>query len=77
MAPTVKVDQNKIYKLIAELINVLQPHYPELSLRLHLQAVQSINMLQSVTELEDQAYEFISQAFIIFEEEITETDAKV
>ena len=39
VTPTVKVDQNKVYKLIAELISVLQPHYPELSLRLHLQAV--------------------------------------
>jgi vacuolar protein sorting-associated protein 35 len=27
--------------------------------------------------LEDLAYEFMSQAFIIFEEEITESDAKV
>ena len=29
------------------------------------------------TELEDLVYEFMSQAFIIFEEDITESDAKV
>lgn len=46
-------------------------------MRLNLQAAQAINNLSQVTELEDLAYEFMSQAFIIFEEEITESDAKV
>lgn len=48
-----------------------------MALRLNLQATQAINNLSQVTELEDQAYEFMSQAYIIFEEEVTESDAKV
>ena len=41
---------------------------------MNLQAAQAINNLTEVTELEDQAYEFMSQAYIIFEEEITESE---
>jgi len=41
--PSVKVDQKRIYKAIAELILTLQGNYPELALRLNLQAVQAIN----------------------------------
>ena len=69
--------QLKIFKILAEIINVLQAQFPEQALRLNLQAAQAINNLSSVTELEDQAYEFMSQAYIIFEEEITETEQKV
>lgn len=62
---------------MAEIINALQSQYPEQALRLNLQAAQAINNLSQVTELEDQAYEFMSQAYIIFEEEVTESEAKV
>ena len=63
--------------IITELISALQGDYPELALKLNLQAVQAVNNIRSVSELEDLAYEFMSQAFIIFEEEITETEHKV
>jgi vacuolar protein sorting-associated protein 35 len=75
--PSVKVTQKKIFMIITELISALQSDYPELALRLNLQAVQAVNNIRSVSELEDLAYEFMSQAFIIFEEEITETEVKV
>ena len=42
------------------MINTLQPQHPEQALRLNLQAAQAINNLQTVAELEDQAYEFMS-----------------
>ena len=75
--PNVKANQKKIFMIITELISALQGDYPELALKLNLQAVQAVNNIRSVSELEDLAYEFMSQAFIIFEEEITETDNKV
>lgn len=55
-----QVNQVKIFKNLSEIINALQPQYPEMALRLNLQAAQAINNLASVTELEDQAYEFMS-----------------
>ena len=58
--PTVQATQAKIFKNLAEMINALQAHYPEQALRLNLQAAQAINNLTQVTELEDQAYEFMS-----------------
>ena len=75
--PTVQASQVRIFKNLAEIINALQSQFPEQALRLNLQAAQAINNLSQVTELEDQAYEFMSQAYIIFEEEVTESEAKV
>mmetsp|Transcript_83936 Transcript_83936/g.115917 ORF Transcript_83936/g.115917 Transcript_83936/m.115917 type:complete len:208 (-) Transcript_83936:142-765(-) len=45
-------------------------------LRINLQVVQAINNLTGATDLEDLAYDFYSQACIIFEEEITEQEHK-
>lgn len=45
-------------------------------LRINLQVVQAINNLSEATDLEDLAYDFYSQACIIFEEEITEQEHK-
>lgn len=39
--------------------------------------MQAINNLTDTTELEDLGYEFMTNAFMIFEEEISETDQKV
>ena len=36
--PTVQVSQARIFKNLSEIINALQPQYPELALRLNLQA---------------------------------------
>ena len=76
-APTVQASQPKIFKNLSELIGALQSSQPDLTLRLNLQAAQAINNLRQVTGLEDQAYEFMSNAYIIFEEEVTESEAKV
>ena len=62
---------------ITELIGALQSDYPDMALKLNLQAVQAVNNISSVSELEDLAYEFMTQAYVIFEEEITETEIKV
>lgn len=59
------------------MLQQIQSHYPEVALRLNLQAVQAVNNLENVNDLEDLGYEFMSNAYIIFEEEITETENKV
>jgi len=58
--------------MITELLNMIQPHFPEMTLRLNLQASQAINGLiqEDQTELEDLAYEFMSNSFTIFEEDL-------
>jgi len=65
--------------MINELLNLIAPHYPELSIRLNLQACQAINNLiqQEQNELEDLAYEFMSNSFSIFEEDLQDTEQKV
>ena len=72
-----KVTQKRLFKLIAELLALIQSSYPEVTLRLNLQAVQAINNLTIQTDLEEIAYEFMSTAYTIFEEDISETDQKV
>jgi hypothetical protein len=34
-----------IFKMITELLNLIQPHYPEAAIRLNLQACQAVNNL--------------------------------
>lgn len=74
-----KCTQKKIFKTIIDLLNLIQATYPELTLRLNLQAVQAVNNLNQneQQELEDLAYEFMTNAYSIFEEEISETEQKV
>ena len=45
---------------ITELIGALQSDYPDMALKLNLQAVQAVNNISSVSELEDLAYEFMT-----------------
>ncbi len=56
---------------------MLQSSYPELTLRLNLQAAQAINNLHNGFDLEDIAYEFMTTAFQIFEEDISESEPKI
>lgn len=62
----VKVDQLKIFKLTHELIQLLQEQKAELCMRLYLQACQAINKIQNFAQLEELAYEFVSQAMLIY-----------
>lgn len=63
--------------MVRELLGKIQGDYPELSLRLNLQAVQAINGLTNITNLEDIAYEFMTQAFCIYEEKIIDSEPKI
>ncbi len=40
-----KVDQSRIFKVVAELIGLIKGQYPELALRLYLQGAEAINRL--------------------------------
>lgn len=71
-----KVTQKKIYADIANLVQLVTPHQQELAFRLNLQAVLSLNMIHQA-DLENQTYDFMTNAFTIFEEDIVETEAKV
>lgn len=42
---------------------MIHSQFPELTLRLNLQAVQAINNLTGAMDLEDIAYEFMTTAF--------------
>lgn len=75
--PQIQVTQKRIFKLITDNLNKLQSDYPELTLRLDLQTVQAINTLQGQVDLEDIAYEFMTQAFLIYEEKILDSEPKI
>jgi len=63
-----------VFKLVHELIQLIQTQYPDLSLRLYLQATEAINRIPNFSDLEELAYEFCSQALIIYQEELSDSD---
>eukprot|EP01006_Ploeotia_vitrea_P035991 TRINITY_DN65957_c0_g1_i1.p1 TRINITY_DN65957_c0_g1~~TRINITY_DN65957_c0_g1_i1.p1 ORF type:complete len:795 (-),score=534.20 TRINITY_DN65957_c0_g1_i1:64-2295(-) len=67
-----KVKTKKILGFVHEIISALAQHYPELALRLFLQAAAAADAMQ----YEDIAYEFLSQAFVVYEEEISDSKAQ-
>lgn len=71
------MNQKRLFKLITELLQMIHSQFPELTLRLNLQAVQAINNLMNSLDLEDIAYEFMTTAFQIFEEDISESEPKI
>eukprot|EP01118_Nematostelium_gracile_P013563 TRINITY_DN5141_c0_g1_i5.p1 TRINITY_DN5141_c0_g1~~TRINITY_DN5141_c0_g1_i5.p1 ORF type:complete len:732 (+),score=221.45 TRINITY_DN5141_c0_g1_i5:76-2196(+) len=65
----------KIFKFIHETITALsKTSLPEISLRLFLQAAQGSNICGS--EFETITYEFITQSFLIYEEQISDSQAQ-
>ncbi|TMW88113.1 vacuolar protein sorting-associated protein 35B-like isoform X1 [Solanum pennellii] len=64
----------KIFKLLNETIEALSSvPSPELALRLYLQCAEAANDC----ELEPIAYEFFTQAFVLYEEEVADSKAQV
>jgi vacuolar protein sorting-associated protein 35 len=72
----IKVDHAKIFKSVNEIILALQEHSAEQCLKLYLQAAQAVNNLRNFHPCEDMAYEFMSQALLIYQDEISDADAK-
>ncbi|KAG4931797.1 hypothetical protein JHK84_048790 [Glycine max] len=64
----------KIFQLLNEIIEALSSvSSPELALRLYLQCAEAANDC----DLEPVAYEFFTQAFVLYEEEIADSKAQV
>jgi vacuolar protein sorting-associated protein 35 len=61
-----QVTVKQVFKFIHESLGVLQPHAAEITLRLHLQSAQAADKCGSETI----AYEFVTQAFVVYEEEL-------
>jgi vacuolar protein sorting-associated protein 35 len=73
----IKVDQNKIFKSVNEVILAIQDSgQQELAMKLYLQGAQAINRTMDRSTTEELAYEFMSQALLIYQEEISDTEAK-
>jgi len=68
----VKVDQLKIFKVVNELIVALQEHQPETSMKLYLQACQAVNRVQDYHPVEELAYDFCSNALLIYHDDISD-----
>lgn len=71
-----KCDQIKLFKLIHELIEKIQSHKPEVAMKLALQAASAINRTTQYGQLEELAYEFCSQALLIFQDDIGDAEQK-
>ncbi|XVF35937.1 hypothetical protein REPUB_Repub19eG0014900 [Reevesia pubescens] len=64
----------KIFQLLTEIVEALSAvPSPELALRLYLQCAEAAND----TDLEHVAYEYFTQAFVLYEEEIADSKAQV
>lgn len=76
-APLIKADQNKIFKNVNEIILAIQDSgQQELAMKMYLQGAQAVNRCQDTAAIEELAYEFCSQALLIYQEEISDNDAK-
>lgn len=62
--------------MVAEIVEKLQGMKPELALKLYLQAAQAINRSQEFRMLEEQAYDFASNALLIYQDDISDTETK-
>lgn len=71
-ADAVAVSTRKVFQFVHETISVLTSHFPELAFRLFLQAAQ----VADKTKFEAIAYEFVAQAFIAYEDEISDSRAQ-
>ncbi|XP_038723805.1 vacuolar protein sorting-associated protein 35A-like isoform X1 [Tripterygium wilfordii] len=73
-ADDTSINPKKIFQLLNQIIEALSTvSAPELALRLYLQCAEAAND----ADLEPVAYEFFTQAYILYEEEISDSKAQV
>jgi len=65
------VKTKKVLGFVHETISVLTPHFPELALRMFMQAARCADLCGKAFELI--AYEFVAQALVAYEEEIADS----
>eukprot|EP00456_Euglypha_rotunda_P081987 TRINITY_DN803_c0_g1_i5.p1 TRINITY_DN803_c0_g1~~TRINITY_DN803_c0_g1_i5.p1 ORF type:complete len:714 (+),score=128.95 TRINITY_DN803_c0_g1_i5:239-2143(+) len=69
----IQVKSKKVFGFVHETISVLSTDYPDLALRLFLQAA----MTADVVGFEAISYEFLTQAFLVYEDEISDSKAQI
>lgn len=68
----------KVFSQINELLQEITTSYPDISLRLYCQAAQVIDRVYNkVEQLEDFAYDFISDSLTVFQDELSDSDEKM
>lgn len=70
----IKVDQLKVFKIVNEIILKLQETQPQLAMKLYLQACQAVNRTSDYNAVEELAYEFFSQALLIYQDDISDSE---
>lgn len=67
----------KVFYQINELLGLITSSYPEVTLRLFCQAAQVIDNITNNLDLEDLAYDFISTALLVYQDELSDSDEKL
>lgn len=67
----------KVFYQINELLGMITSTYPEITLRLFCQATQVINKIENNFDLEDLAYDFISTALLVYQDELSDSEEKL
>lgn len=67
----------KVFYQINELLGLITSAYPEITLRLFLQAAQVIDNIANNADLEDLSYDFISTSLIVYQDELSDSDEKL
>jgi hypothetical protein len=67
----------KVFYQINEILGLITSAYPEVTLRLFLQAAQVIDNIINNNDLEDLAYDFISTSLIVYQDELSDSDEKL
>jgi hypothetical protein len=72
-----KIPPLKLYQIAYQAIESISQAHPETAVRLYLHGVLSMNnVVSSGTDCEELGYQFASQALVLYQDEITDTDAK-
>lgn len=68
----------KVFSQISDLLGEITSEYPEITLRLYCQAAQVIDKIMNKgEELEEIAYDFISNSLIVYQDELSDSDEKL
>jgi hypothetical protein len=67
----------KLYQMVYQMVDAISGAYPEIALRLFLNGVLSMNqVVKPGSETEELGYQFASQALVIYQDELTDSDSK-
>lgn len=66
------------YSIISEILPTISNPYPEIALRLYLQSLEGLSGVISKEgeELEHLAYDFASECFTIYQDELSDSESK-